>query len=232
MSPPGKFTMGSPVGEINYFDHEGPVDVELTQGFWLGKHEVTQGEFIKVMGTAPWKGQPFVQDGANIAASYISHDDAAEFCRRLTENERKAGCLGAIQEYKLPTEAQWEYGCRAGTQTAYSFGATDARLGDFAWFAENAESVDEKFAHPVGTKMPNLFGLCDLHGNVHEWCRDEYEKELPGGNNPEVKGAGKVRVLRGGCWSSVSRSCRSAERSFSSHSDRSSFFGFRVSRTP
>ena len=229
--PPGKFTMGSPESEKDRNDDEYPVDVVLSQGFWLGKHEVTQGEFTKVMGTTPWKGEEYGKEGANFAASYISHDDAAEFCRKLTESERKSGRLGATQAYALPSEAQWEYACRGGEPTAYSFGATDAKLGEFAWSAKNAYGVDE-FAHPVGLKKPNPFGLYDMHGNVSEWCRDEYNAHLPGGTNPEVKGPGKKRVLRGGSWAGLSEYCRSAARNPNPPGNRRLNFGFRVSRIP
>lgn len=230
--PPGKFKMGSPAGEKGLYYNEIHVPVELTQGYWLGKHEVTQGEFTKVMGTAPWKKKTFVKVGASVAASYISHDDAVEFCRMLTVSERAAGRLGAKEEYQLPSEAQWEYACRAGETTAYSFGATDAKLGEYAWFEKNTFDVDERFAHPVGLKKPNSWGLLDMHGNVCEWCRDGYALQLPGGTNPEAAFDGKLRALRGGAWYFNAAISRCAHRHWASPGDRDFFTGFRIARTP
>ncbi|MBC7855998.1 MAG: formylglycine-generating enzyme family protein [Pirellulaceae bacterium] len=232
--PPGKFKMGSPASEEHREVDEKQVPVELTQGFWMGMQEVTQAEFAKIMETAPWKRKQFVREGADMAANYISYDDAVAFCLKLTQSERQAGRLGPQQEYRLPSEAQWEYACRAGTTTAYSFpsGSTDARLGEHAWYDKNTYDVNRKYAHPAGLKIPNDFGLLDMHGNVCEWCRDGYSKQLPGGTNPEAAFDGKTRVMRGGSWDRASRFSRSAGRLGFPPDLQSYAVGFRVSRTP
>ena len=164
--------MGSPKDETNRFDDEEQVAVTLTQPFGLGKYEVTQGQWKSVMGTEPWEGQSSVQIGEDNPATYVSWDDATEFCKKLTQRESTG------EEYRLPTEAEWEYACRAGTTTAYSFGDDEKQLGEYAWFNGNALDVDEKYAHAVGLKKPNPWGLHDMHGNVAEWCSDWYDEKL------------------------------------------------------
>ena len=162
--PAGKFMMGSPVGEKNRQDDEEQVAVTLTKSFWLGKTEVTQGQWQAVMSTEPWKGQEFVQTDKNGAATFVSWNDATAFCQRLTDSDHKNGKLPAGEAYRLPTEAQWEYACRAGTQTMWSFGDDDKELGEYAWFDGNA--AREQYAHAAGLKKPNPWGLHDMHGNV------------------------------------------------------------------
>ena len=162
--PAGKFTMGSPAGEKNRQDDEEQVAVTLTKSFWLGKTEVTQGQWQAVMSTEPWKGQEFVQTDKNGAATFVSWNDATAFCQRLTDSDHKNGKLPAGEAYRLPTEAQWEYACRAGTQTMWSFGDDDKELGEYAWFDGNA--AREQYAHAAGLKKPNPWGLHDMHGNV------------------------------------------------------------------
>ena len=136
--PAGKFTMGSPKNEKDRFDHESRVSVTLTKPFRLGKTEVTQGQWKSVMASEPWDGQKYVQADKDCPATYVNWNDATEFCETLTEIERKAGTLKADEEYRLPTEAEWECACRAGTTTAYSFGYDKKQLGDYAWFSGNA----------------------------------------------------------------------------------------------
>src|SRR5213075_1862730 len=123
----------------------------------------------------------------------VSWRSAVEFCRLLTEQERKAGRLPPGWEYRLPTEAQWEYACRAGTQTTYSFGDDESRLADFAWYMENSH-----LTHEVGQKLPNAWGLHDMHGNVCEWCSDWYQDLLGGRTDPEANDRPSFRVDRGG----------------------------------
>jgi len=206
-----------------------PVKVFLTQGYWLGKYEVTQFEWKQVMKTEPWKGQEFAKDGDSFPATYISWDDAMAFCRKLTVQERKAGRLPTGWEYTLPTEAQWERACRAQTETRFSFGDDESKLGGYAWFRENAWDAREQYSHRVGQKKPNPWGLHDMHGNTWEWCRDLYQPTLPGGRDPESTRAGSDRVLRGGSWSVGAAQCRSGYR----FKDPSvfvddGFYGFRV----
>ncbi|MEI6038034.1 MAG: formylglycine-generating enzyme family protein, partial [Planctomycetota bacterium] len=135
--PAGKFTMGSPAGEKNRQPNEEQVAVTLTKQFALGKTEVTQGQWIQVMGTEPWKGEEYVQVDKDCPATFVSFFDAVGFCDKLTDLERKAGRLKDSEEYRLPTEAEWEYACRAGTTTAYSFGDDAKELGEYAWFSGN-----------------------------------------------------------------------------------------------
>ena len=136
--PAGEFEMGSPASEADRDDDETQHHVKLSQPFYLGVHEVTQGQWQAVMGTTPWSGQDYVKEGADYPATYVSWEDAVKFCEELTKRERAAGRLRADQEYRLPTEAQWEYACRGGTSTAYSFGDDASKLGEYAWFDGNA----------------------------------------------------------------------------------------------
>ncbi len=224
--PPGQFAMG---------DVAKTVPVTLSQGFWLGKYEVTQGEWARVMSTTPWEDQIYVKEGLRYAASYVSHEDATEFCRKLTASERNAGRLGPGEVFVLPTEAQWEYACRAGTTTTFNFGDDEAKLSDYAWWGGlfgNGNARDEQYAHQVGGKKPNAWGLHDMHGNVWEWCQDMYAEQLPGGRDPLVTSGGSDRVIRGGCWGFVAAICRAAVRCAFQPSFRDSGLGFRVALVP
>jgi sulfatase modifying factor 1 len=247
----GSFTMGSPNGEQDRSPLEGAqVQVILTRGFWLGQHEVTQAEWQQVMGTTPWARKNLVQTGNDYAATYVSWGDAMKFCAKLTATEHAARRLPAAWIFTLPTEAQWEYACRAATKTRFSFGDDESQLGDYGWFATNAEDAGEKYAHLVGQKKPNPWGLYDMHGNVFEWCRDRYAQQCPGGRDPEVS-AGipyevtrngssfKVvvpfaqlekphRVICGGSWFHDAGTCRSTSRDGYSPTDRRSYLGFRI----
>ena len=220
--PAGSFQMGSPEGESGRSSDEGPQHrVEITKAFYMGRTEVTQGQWLAVMGTKPWKGQSYVQDGDQNAASYISWDDATEFCRRLSQREGKT--------YRLPTEAEWEYACRAGTTTRFHFGDDESRLGEYAWFDGNADSIGEDYAHRVGQKKPNAFGLYDMHGNVWEWCGDWFGPYASSPlRDPRGPSSGSSRVLRGGSWLNVPRSVRCAVRFFFTPAYRYDSSGFRV----
>ena len=219
--PVGKFTMGDGAG----------VAVTLTKPFGLGKTEVTQGQWKSVMGSEPWNGQTNTIKGENVSATHVNYDDTADFCERLTDLEHKAGKLKANEEYRLPTEAEWEYACRAGTATAYSFGDDESKLGEYAWFDGNAFKVREEYAHDVGLKMPNPWGLYDMHGNVFEWCSDWYGEALSGGVDPAGPNGGSSRVFRGGGWRRFPGLGRSAARSINVPSYRSYSLGFRVARS-
>src|SRR5262245_51902765 len=153
----------------------------------------------------------------------VSWQNAVEFCRLLSEQERKAGRLPAGWEYRLPTEAQWEYACRAGTPTRYSFGEDESRVGEFAWYMDNAHGT-----HEVGRKLPNPWGLHDMNGNVCEWCSDWYPNRLKGGTDPEVKDRGTIRVHRGASFLYSGLACRSARRGGRKPDIRASDVGFRV----
>ena len=239
--PAGTVTMGSPADEKNRFEDEEQVSVTLTQSFELGKTEVTQGQWKEVMGTEPWDGQKYVKADKDCPATYVNWGDATEFCKKLTAIERKSGKLKADEEYRLPTEAEWEYACRAGTETAFSFGDDESKLGEYGWWggfdlaaltkgevkAGGGNAAREQYAHTVGTKKPNPWGLHDMHGNVAEWCSDWYGDSLAGGTDPVGPEEGSSRVFRGGGWWPDPGFCRSARR-VNLPSDRRSFLGFRV----
>jgi len=240
--PAGKFTMGSPAGEKDRQDNEAQVSVTLTKPFLLGKYEVTQGQWKSVMGTEPWDGKDNVKADKDCPATYVSYFDAVEYCDTLTTIERKAGKLKADEEYRLPTEAEWEYACRVGTTTAFSFGDDESELGEYAWWggldvkalkkgeikAGEGNAAREQYAHKVGVKKPNSWGLHDMHGNVSEWCSDWYDGKLAGGTDPVGPNGGEERVFRGGAWGNSPRSCRSARRNILAPSYRSNPLGFRV----
>jgi formylglycine-generating enzyme required for sulfatase activity len=177
------------------------------------------------METEPWKGKSFVKEGPDYAATYVSWVDSVAFCKKLSEKEDK--------RYRLPTEAEWEYACRAGTQTAWIFGDDEKELGDYAWYGQNAYDIGERYAHQVGQKKPNAFGLYDTHGNFFEWCHDyfgeDYYKKSPG-KDPMGPAPGSFRVLRGGSWFLNSRYSRSASRNRGVASGRRNGGGFRLVR--
>jgi formylglycine-generating enzyme required for sulfatase activity len=230
--PPGTFTMGSPTDEKGRYINEDPVNVTLTKGFWLGQYEVTQAEWEREMQTMPWSGKEFVKAGDEYPATYVSWDDAMNFCRKLTETEQDAGRLSAGWKYVLPTEAQWEYACRAGVKSRFSFGDDEADLVEFGWFNKNARDAGEKYPHHVGRKKPNPWGLYDMHGNVWEWCRDVYAEKLRGGDDPMVSIGGSLREFRGGGWSTDADRFRAALRAGGAPRDRLDNLGFRVALSP
>jgi len=207
----GTFTMGE--GKTAH-------KVTLTKAFELGQYEVTQEQYEKVMGKNPSRFT-----GPQNPVENVSWDDAVEFCRKLSAMpaEKKAGYV-----YRLPTEAEWEYACRAGTKTTYSFGDSDSGLGEYAWYGKNSR----KTTHPVGGKKPNGWGLYDMHGNVWEWCQDWYD-DYPSGSVTDPTGAvsGDSRVLRGGSFTGQTSGVRSAAR-FNLQPDlRYYLYGFRPART-
>jgi len=223
--PAGEFMMGSPESEEDRQNDETQHCVTLTKSFHLGRIEVTQEQWKAVMGTTPWKRKPFVKEGDDYPASYVSWNDAVNFCRKLSKKEGV--------EYRLPTEAEWEYACRAGTTTVYSFGDDEAQLGEYAWYVKNA-SPREKYPHIVGQKKTNPWGLHDMHGNVDEWCQDWYAyRRYPSGDVTDPVGPDSAlhRVHRGGSWILHARYCRSAVRLWRPPSYRFSFLGFRVLRS-
>ena len=196
----------------------------LTQAFHLGQYEVTQEQYEKVMGTNPSNFK-----GGQNPVEQVSWNDAVEFCRKLSAlpAEKKAGYV-----YRLPTEAEWEYACRAGTTTKYSFGDSESELGAYAWYAKNSGKNSGKTTHPVGGKKSNPWELYGMHGNVCEWCQDWYGK-YPSGSTTDPTGAasGSYRVNRGGSWSLTSGLCQSAYRHGYAPGRRYHFLGFRVLRS-
>ena len=222
--PAGTFMMGSPEGEESRRDNEQRHEVTITTPFYMQATEVTQGQWKTVMGTEPWT-EKGVKEVTNYAATWISWEEAVEFCKKLSQIEG--------DKYRLPTEAEWEYACRAGTETAWSFGDDNSKLNEYAWHGGIA---GERFAHQVGLKKPNSFGLYDMHGNVWEWCQDYYAKDYYN-QSPEIdpKGpqAGERRVIRGGSWGELDQSrSRSACRNNESSSRPQDNVGFRVVLEP
>jgi len=223
--PKGTFQMGSPIEEEGGCDDEEQHQVTISKDYYLGVTEVTQGQYEKVMGSNPSRFQKRAirkSDSSMYPVENVSWEEAVEFCKKLSDlpEEKQAGRV-----YRLPTEAEWEYACRAGNTTAFSFGESSKSLGDYAWFFENSWFA----SHPVGQKKPNNWGLYDMHGNVWEWCSDWYD-EYPKGSVSDPTGPkeGSFRVLRGGGWFYVAARCRSAVRSSFSPSFRINSFGFRV----
>ena len=225
---PGMFMMGSPWSDRWRNDSEGPqTRVIHTKGFWMGRCEVTQEEYVAVVGSNPsYFKPPVYSEDLKRPVEQVSWVAATNYCAKLTEQERAAGRLPTGYAYRLPTEAEWEYGCRAGTTTRYSFGDAlgcddgcgwCALLDSHMWWCGN--SGDQ--THPVGQKLPNAWGLYDVHGNVEEWCGDWLSDKLPGGRviDPAGAGSGSARVFRGGIgwydwplWGAHARDCRSALR--------------------
>jgi len=237
--PAGRFLMGSPPDEPERRPGEDQVEVTLTRGFWMGKHEVTQGEWKRVVGEFP--GPLTAGAGDGFPAYALNFAEAEGFCRALTGRARASGDLPGGWEFRLPTEAQWEYACRAGTTTATSLGdSLGSRQANFQGKPYNGaeEGPSLRRAAPVGSYPANPWGLHDVHGNVFEWCRDWSHATLPGGVDPDLHAArttalpGKAgsvsRVRRGGCWADEGWPCRSALRLRFEPERRSDHIGFRV----
>jgi len=207
--PPGRFVMGSDYSEKGREEDETPHEVVISRPFYLGMTEVTQAQWFKVMGRRAGGFQ-----GDDLPVESISWDDAVAFCRKLSALDGRT--------YRLPTEAEWEYACRAGSAGRFS---GDAVLADQAWTEANSDGR----THPVGTKKPNAWGLYDMHGNVAEWCADWYGP-YPDAQvvDPAGPREGKARVVRGGSWASFDRGCRSASRSSVPPSYQTRFVGLRV----
>ncbi|MFA6107320.1 MAG: formylglycine-generating enzyme family protein [Candidatus Latescibacterota bacterium] len=227
---PATFTMGPPSSALR-LELEQPGDerpqhqVTLTQGFWLGKYEVTQGQWEGVMGTRPWGWQRQVEEAAANPAAYISWDDVQDFVRQL--NQAAGDSL-----YRLPTEAEWEYACRAGTTTPWSFGSDEAQLGQYAWYWANAFDPGLTGAQPGGLKLANPWGLHDMHGNVGEWMQDWYGSYGSAwAVDPPGPSTGSHRVVRGGSYGSSARYTRSAYRLYVTPTTRGSSVGARLLRT-
>ena len=204
----------------------------MTRPFFLGIHEVTQGQYQAVMGENPshFKGSD------DLPVEQVSWLDAVLFCNKLSEQEKRTPfyridgtevTIAGGNGYRLPTEAEWEYACRAGSTTLYPFGDDVSKLGDHAWYAGNSG----RKTHPVGQKRPNAWGLYDMLGNVWEWCQDWYEEGYYGASppaDPPGPSEASCRVFRGGGWGDDAWHCRPAYRSGSTPESRNFHLGFRV----
>ena len=224
--PAGTFTMGSPDSEQGRSSREGPQhSVTLTQDFWLGKYPVTQAQWQAVMGN-----NPSYFKGAQNPVEQVSWDDAQAFITALNAHIRETDQGPAT--FRLPSEAEWEYACRAGTTTRFYWGddPNASQIDAYAWYIGNGGNAT---THPVGQKHPNAWGLYDMSGNVWEWCQDWYGKYSSGAvTDPTGPHSGSFRVLRGGSWDYDPEYCRSADRFNLTPDIRNYYYGFRVVRTP
>jgi formylglycine-generating enzyme required for sulfatase activity len=250
--PAGTFMMGSPEDEVDRLGWEGPqTAVTISRGYWLGKYEVTQREYEAVMGNNPswFNGVREVWDevcqcttnrdfGTDLTrpVETVSWEDAVAYCAALTERERAAGRISANSVYRLPTEAEWEYACRGWTSTRFSYGDDlgYTNLTNYAWYWDNSDYQ----THPAGQKLPNPWGLHDMHGNVWEWCQDWWGDYAGGiALDPQGPDTGSPRVIRGGYWGGWGKwgyagYCRSANRGYFVPDDGSGGIGFRAVLAP
>jgi formylglycine-generating enzyme required for sulfatase activity len=233
--PAGTYLRGATPGDTDAFDFEKPQrEITISRPFLVGVYEVTQGEWVKVMGAE--RNKSMFKGSDQLPVENVSWWEAVEFCNKLSERERKAPYYKIVGQavtilggngYRLLTEAEWEYACRGGVRTKYPFGDDPARLGDFAWFDGNAGGK----THPVGQKQPNGFGLYDMIGNAWEWCQDGYDSDYYK-NAPAVDPPGPAeapsRVFRGGSWFNEPWGCRPAYRGWFRPVYRNDFLGFRL----
>jgi formylglycine-generating enzyme required for sulfatase activity len=228
--PPGTFTMGSPTTEAGRGSNETEHNVSLSRGFYLGKYEVTQAQYEAVTGTNP--SQFNATGNGNRPVEKVNWTEAVAFCTQLTTQEQAAGRLPAGWAYVLPTESQWEYACRAGTTTAYSWGATIASSNaNYNWDGGANDGNDFKQTRDVGQFSANPWGFFDMHGNVWEWTADRFWATYPTGNpvvDPTRPASGTGRVTRGGSWVSDGTGLRSARRHYYQPGARYNPLGFRV----
>lgn len=235
--PAGWFAMGSE--KENY--EERPSHKVYVDAFYMDKYELTQEEYEKVMG----EGGAFYGERANVPVKGVSWNNAVKYCNKRSQmeglepcyNETTWECDFSKNGYRLPTEAEWEYACRAGSTGKYCFGNEIEKLKEYAWYVRNSPvytSIRDE-THSVGVKKPNAFGLYDMHGNVWEWCNDWFDKHYYSKSpekNPKGPSGGKYRVLRGGSWISIPQECRCAKRYWGlADYQFMPFFGFRCVRT-
>jgi formylglycine-generating enzyme required for sulfatase activity len=195
--------------------------VTLTHDFWIGKYEVTQGEYVSLMSKNPsrFSGED------NRPVEKLSWFEAMAYCNELTKQEQGKGHLAPGFVYRLPTEAEWEYACRAGSTNHFSFGDSSAGADQFAWTMENSENT----SHPVGQKRPNALGLYDMHGNVWEWCHDWFSPyPAMALTDPTGATSNKFKVFRGGGWNQAVEFARASNRFMMAPSNGIHFVGFRV----
>jgi formylglycine-generating enzyme required for sulfatase activity len=228
--PPGTFRMGSPTNEVDRSLKEGPqTDVTISRGFWMSKYLVTQAEYQALTASNPSffnTNYGFSLDLTRPVDS-VSWYDASSYCSELTQRERAAGRIPNNSVYRLPTEAEWEYACRAWTSTRYGYGDDPGytNLTNYGWYYFNSGSM----THPVGQKLPNARGLYDMHGNLEEWCHDWFGSYLGGSAlDPQGPPTGTLRVIRGGYWEDSASSCRSASRNLHEPDAMHYHLGFRV----
>ncbi len=231
----GTFTMGSPANEPERCDNEGPQHQVRVSGFYMGKYPVTQKEWQEVVGA-----NPSYFKGDDLPVEKVSWFKAVQYCNKLSRKEGLVpaygiSCCGNSRTiswnreangYRLPTEAEWEYACRAGAATAYNTGA--AISDDTGWYSANSGNK----THPAGQKPANTWGLYDMHGNVLEWCWDWYGSYANSAQTDPVGAlSGVDRMIRGGSWGNLAQFLRSAYRVHYTPSSRYYFLGFRLARS-
>jgi formylglycine-generating enzyme required for sulfatase activity len=239
--PPGRFIMGSPPSEPERRPDEDQVEVTLTKGFWMSKYEATQGDWKRIMGKLPGEFTEELPEGDDLPVGNVNFPETEAFCQKLTELGRQSGTLPKDWEFRLPTEAQWEYACRAGTTTATAFGdKLSNKQANFMGKPYNGAKPGPSphRAVKVGSYPANAWGLHDMHGNTFEWCRDWYHVRLPGGVDPDLHDAkataqknrdGTIsRARRSGAWVDDGWPCRSASRLRFEPERRYDHIGFRV----
>ena len=218
--PAGSFRMGN----LDQPDERPVHQVSFASSLWVQTMELTQAQWKAVMGTHPWSSMPNMREGDDYPASMMTWSDAQQFVKQLNQLDPGHG-------YRLPSEAEWEYACRAGSTRAYGFGNDRNKLKDYAWFDANASQVGESYAHGVWQKKPNAWGLFDMLGNVWEWCQDSYQDSYQGA---PPNGAALVapdrdsHVYRGGGFRNAERFARASARAGLDEEDYSDNIGFRV----
>jgi formylglycine-generating enzyme required for sulfatase activity len=243
--PAGKFTMGSPATEPERRPGEDQVEVTLTRGFWMAKFEATQGDWKRTMGPLPGPLSEELPAGDDFPVGNVNFAETETYCRKLTELTHASGQLPSNWEFRLPTEAQWEYACRAGTTTATAFGnSLSSTQANFKGKPYNGGAPGPSLGKvaKVGSYPPNAWGLHDMHGNIFEWCRDWYTAKLPGGTDPDLYDAKQLAVQnrtgdfsrsrRGGAWVDDGWPCRSAFRLRFEPERRYDHIGFRIVIVP
>jgi len=222
--PAGTFRMGSPTNEVGRSTNEGPQTVvTLTKGFFMAQDLVTQSNYVSLVGYNP----SHFTSNTNDPVDSVTWIQATNYCAIRTQRELAAGLIPAGTQYRLPTEAEWEYACRAWTSTQFFYGDDPGytNLTSYAWYSANSGGSTQ----PVGLKLSNPWGLYDMAGNVWEWCQDWYGP-YPGGSTTDPQGpnSGTERMLRGGSWFNTANYCRSAQRDSGNPAGSNTNIGFRV----
>lgn len=228
--PPGEFLYGQSEQEFR----SSPLGVakrtvKLPDGFWIGKYEVSQRQWESVMNSTPWKNHdPPIANSDEFPVTGVNWKDSVEFCKTLTKLSQELGLIDNSQVFVLPTEQQWEYATKAGSDTKYSFGDSEVMLGDYAWFAGNSKEVEgSRVIYPVGKKKPNLWNIYDTHGNVYEWCSSLTDNTIELERWNEFN-APLFRAIRGGSSGDHPNFCASAFRYATFGSAKESYIGFRL----
>ncbi len=217
--PSGSFMMGAHESEKFSTAEKPRHKVKISKAFYIGRYEVTQEQWMAIMGSNPSEFQARKKPVEN-----VSWDDVQEFIRKLNRKE-------GTDRYRLPTEAEWEYAARAGSEDAYCYGDDAEQLHEYAWYKENSGDKTQI----VGKLKPNAWGLYDMHGNVFEWCQDWFDEKYydnSPSSDPDGPSSDALRVLRGGSWSHVAWRCRAAARYWSNPDARLDYYGFRLVLLP